>query len=53
VIKVFEDHHGTVALLDGLERPDGGVGAQVQMIFPMSVAAAKVDAKPEKAEAEG
>ena len=39
VIKVFEDHHGEVELIDGLERPDGGRGAQVTMIFPLHVAA--------------
>ena len=39
VIKIFEDHHGDVALIDGLERADGGRGAQVLMTFPLSVAA--------------
>ena len=29
VLKIFEDHQGGVELLDGLERPDGGHGAQV------------------------
>ena len=37
VIKIFEDHHGEVELLDGLERP-GGCGAQVLMTFPLRVA---------------
>jgi two-component system nitrogen regulation sensor histidine kinase NtrY len=38
VIKVLEDHHGEVELIDGLERPDGGRGAQVVMLFPLRVA---------------
>jgi two-component system nitrogen regulation sensor histidine kinase NtrY len=40
VIKILEDHHGTVELIDGLERPDGGRGAQVVMTFPPRVAGA-------------
>jgi nitrogen fixation/metabolism regulation signal transduction histidine kinase len=39
VIKIFEDHHGGVELVDGLERPDGGRGAQVVMTFPLRVGA--------------
>jgi two-component system nitrogen regulation sensor histidine kinase NtrY len=40
VIKIFEDHHGGVELVDGLARPDGGCGAQVVMTFPLRVAPA-------------
>ncbi len=40
VIKIFEDHHGGVELLDGLKRIDGGFGAQVVMKLPMQAAAA-------------
>jgi two-component system nitrogen regulation sensor histidine kinase NtrY len=39
VLKIFEDHLGGVELLDGLERPDGGHGAQVVMTFPLHAAA--------------
>ena len=39
VLKIFEDHHGGVELLDGLERPDGGRGAEVVMTLPLRVAA--------------
>ncbi len=35
VIKIFEDHHGEVELLDGLARPGGGRGAQVLMLLPL------------------
>jgi two-component system nitrogen regulation sensor histidine kinase NtrY len=35
VIKIFEDHHGEVELLDGLARTDGGRGAQVLMKLPL------------------
>jgi two-component system nitrogen regulation sensor histidine kinase NtrY len=35
VIKIFEDHHGEVELLDGLPRPGGGRGAQVLMLLPL------------------
>ena len=35
VMKIFEDHHGGVELLDGLPRPDGGRGAQVLMKLPL------------------
>jgi two-component system nitrogen regulation sensor histidine kinase NtrY len=38
VLKIFEDHQGGVELLDGLERPDGGRGAQVVMILPLRAA---------------
>ncbi len=38
VLKIFEDHQGGVELLDGLERPDGGHGAQVLMILPLRAA---------------
>ena len=41
VIKILEDHGGTVELLDGLERADGGRGAQVVMAFPLRHAAAR------------
>ncbi len=39
VLKIFEDHQGGVELLDGLERPDGGHGAQVLMTLPLRAAA--------------
>ena len=35
VIKIFEDHHGDVELLDGLRRVDGGYGARVLMSLPL------------------
>jgi two-component system nitrogen regulation sensor histidine kinase NtrY len=35
VIKIFEDHHGEVELLDGLARADDGRGAQVLMRLPL------------------
>ena len=44
VIKIFEDHHGSVELLDGLERPDGRRGAKVLMSFPLRVAAPESEA---------
>ena len=34
VVKIFEDHGGSVELLDGLVRPDGGRGAKVLMRLP-------------------
>ncbi len=34
VVKIFEDHGGSVDLLDGLVRPDGGRGAMVLMKLP-------------------
>ena len=36
VVKIFEDHGGGVDLLDGLERPDGNLGAKVLMKLPLS-----------------
>ena len=44
VLKIFEEHRGGVELLDGLERPDGGRGAQVVMSFPIAVAAPVIQA---------
>jgi two-component system nitrogen regulation sensor histidine kinase NtrY len=35
VQKIFEDHHGGLELLDGLERADGGRGAEVVMTLPL------------------
>jgi len=35
VIKVLEDHGGSVELLDGLTRADGGRGARVVLAFPL------------------
>jgi two-component system, NtrC family, nitrogen regulation sensor histidine kinase NtrY len=35
VIKIFEDHGGSVELLDGLAREDGGRGAQVRLVLPI------------------
>jgi two-component system, NtrC family, nitrogen regulation sensor histidine kinase NtrY len=35
VVKIFEDHGGGVDLLDGLMRPDGGLGAKVLMKLPL------------------
>jgi two-component system nitrogen regulation sensor histidine kinase NtrY len=46
VIKIFEDHHGEVELLDGLERADGGRGAQVLMKLPLRFEAAAAAAAP-------
>jgi len=34
VVKIFEDHGGSVELLDGLARPGGGRGAKVVMKLP-------------------
>ena len=45
VIKIFEDHNGAVELLDGLERQDGGRGAQVLMAFPLKAAQSSSEAK--------
>jgi two-component system, NtrC family, nitrogen regulation sensor histidine kinase NtrY len=36
VIKILEDHGGSVELLDGLQRADGGRGAQVLMNLPVA-----------------
>jgi two-component system nitrogen regulation sensor histidine kinase NtrY len=44
VLKIFEDHHGGVELLDGLERPDGGRGAQVVMTLPLRTASPAIQA---------
>jgi len=38
VLKIFEDHHGSLELLDGLERSDGGRGAEVLMTLPLRTA---------------
>jgi two-component system nitrogen regulation sensor histidine kinase NtrY len=35
VVKIFEDHGGSVELLDGPARPDGGRGAKVLMRLPL------------------
>jgi two-component system, NtrC family, nitrogen regulation sensor histidine kinase NtrY len=35
VIKILEDHGGGVELLDGLQRDDGGRGAQVRLKLPI------------------
>jgi two-component system nitrogen regulation sensor histidine kinase NtrY len=43
VMKIFEDHHGGVELLDGLPRPDGGHGAQVLMKLPLRAVEAPTD----------
>jgi two-component system nitrogen regulation sensor histidine kinase NtrY len=53
VIKIFEDHHGAVELLDGLERPDGRRGAQVLMSFPLRVASPNGEAAPAAPEPAG
>jgi two-component system nitrogen regulation sensor histidine kinase NtrY len=42
VIKILEDHGGSVELLDGLPRDDGGVGAEVLLSFPLRVATSVV-----------
>ena len=49
VIKIFEDHHGSVELLDGLPRAEGGVGARVVMKFPLRVEAGASPATPASA----
>ena len=46
VIKIFEDHHGEVELLDGLARADGGRGAQVLMTLPLRFRAVDAPAPP-------
>jgi two-component system nitrogen regulation sensor histidine kinase NtrY len=43
VMKIFEDHHGAVELLDGLPRADGGHGAQVLMKLPVRARSEPVD----------
>ena len=49
VMKIFEDHHGGVELLDGLPRPDGGRGAQVLMKLPLRSVPAPAEASPTRA----
>jgi two-component system nitrogen regulation sensor histidine kinase NtrY len=44
VIKILEDHHGAVELLDGLPRADGGRGAQVAMKLPLCAVAVAAEA---------
>ena len=39
VVKIFEDHGGSVELLDGLTRSGGGQGAKVVMKLPGSAPA--------------
>jgi two-component system nitrogen regulation sensor histidine kinase NtrY len=46
VMKIFEDHHGGVELLDGLPRRDGGHGAQVVMKLPVRADPAPADGPP-------
>ena len=46
VIKILEDHGGSVELLDGLVRPDGGRGAQVLMKLPLADAPAPSISSP-------
>jgi two-component system nitrogen regulation sensor histidine kinase NtrY len=54
VIKILEDHRGAVELLDGLERPDGGRGAQILMRFPLRFALPEREAMtPDAAETAG
>ncbi|MFZ0599981.1 MAG: PAS domain-containing sensor histidine kinase [Roseiarcus sp.] len=48
VVKIFEDHGGGVDLLDGLKRPDGGLGAKVLMKLPLP--RAEHDATPQENE---
>jgi len=43
VVKIFEDHGGSVDLLDGLPRGDGGRGARVAMRLPLTGADARAD----------
>ena len=47
VVKIFEDHGGSVELLDGPARPDGGRGAKVLMKLPLHRAEDKAT-PPEK-----
>ncbi len=44
VLKIFEDHHGGLELLDGLERSDGGRGAEVVMTLPLRTASSVTQA---------
>ena len=46
VIKIFEDHHGEVELLDGLARADGARGARVLMRLPLRFDAGAAAAAP-------
>ena len=48
VIKILEDHGGTVELHDGLPRADGGHGAEVVLAFPLHRAVAET--KPHAAQ---
>ena len=48
VIKILEDHGGTVELNDGLPRADGGHGAEVVLAFPLHRAVAET--KPHAAQ---
>jgi two-component system nitrogen regulation sensor histidine kinase NtrY len=43
VIKILEDHGGSVDLLDGLLRDDGGYGAQVRLSLPIAEEARSPD----------
>lgn len=43
VLKIFEDHGGSVDLLDGLLRADGGRGARVVMRLPLGGGGADAD----------
>jgi two-component system, NtrC family, nitrogen regulation sensor histidine kinase NtrY len=43
VIKILEDHGGSVDLLDGLLRDDGGYGAQVRLNLPVAEEATSPD----------
>jgi two-component system nitrogen regulation sensor histidine kinase NtrY len=52
VIKILEDHGGIVGLLDGLERPDGGRGAQVMMSLPAVDAPAASELSPAQSASE-
>ena len=49
VIKILEDHGGSVELLDGLERPDGGRGAQVLMKLPIAADVASASPPAQRA----
>ncbi|MDQ4061961.1 MAG: ATP-binding protein, partial [Pseudomonadota bacterium] len=49
VRKIVEEHGGRIELLDGLERPDGGHGAMVRLVLPLTPAEAAADHGPETA----
>jgi two-component system, NtrC family, nitrogen regulation sensor histidine kinase NtrY len=51
VVKIFEDHGGSVELLDGPARADGGRGAKVLMRLPLR--GAEHDARPPENERVG